>query len=184
MTTKTLLSLTGATMALAMALSFGSCSDEPSNLDNKDLDEFLLIDYNPINFNVACVNGQGDDLLDKNTNGNIINNDIKIKYDGQWYPLSESPESPHESRYYLPTWYNPYIGTVKDPDGVMKKVIRIGEIDGSTNGTTVVTLSIGNRVFKLKATNKIKKATEVTRHYYLDGKKIDNDRGFYSIILK
>lgn len=34
MTTKILLSLTGATMALAMALSFGSCSDEPSNFDN------------------------------------------------------------------------------------------------------------------------------------------------------
>ncbi len=34
MTTKNLLCLTGATMALAMALSFGSCSDEPSNFDN------------------------------------------------------------------------------------------------------------------------------------------------------
>lgn len=165
-------------LALIPMLSLSSCDSDDDNY--KD----LIVDYAPIEFDVACVNTQGEDLLDEKTTGCVIEESIKVQYEDQWYPLSESPESPHESRYYLPTWYNPYICTVKDPDGVMKKVIRIGEIDGSTNGTTVVTLSIGNRVFKLKATNKIKKATEVTRHYYLDGKKIDNDRGFYSIILK
>lgn len=165
-------------LTLVPMLSLSSCDSDDDNYKG------LIVDYAPIEFDVACVNSQGEDLLDEKTTGCVIDESIKVQYEDQWYPLSESPESPHESRYYLPIWYNPYIATVKDIDGVMKKVIRIGEIDGSTNGTTVVTLSVGNRMFKLKATNKIKKVTEVTRHYYLDGKKIDNDRGFYSIILK
>ena len=34
MKAKAILSLTGATMALAMAISLAACSDEPSNFDN------------------------------------------------------------------------------------------------------------------------------------------------------
>ena len=164
--------------ALIPMLSLSSCDSDDDNYKG------LIVDYAPIEFDVACVNSQGEDLLDEKTTGCVIDESIKVQYEDQWYPLIDNPWADYESRAYYAIWHSPYIATVKDPDGVMKKVIRIGEIDGSTNGTTVVTLSIGNRVFKLKATNKIKKATEVTRHYYLDGKKIDNDRGFYSIILK
>lgn len=165
-------------LALIPMLSLSSCDSDDDNYKG------LIVDYAPIEFDVACVNSQGEDLLDEKTTGCVIDESIKVQYEDQWYPLSDNPWADYESRAYYAIWHSPYIATVKDTDGVMKKVIRIGEIDGSTNGTTVVTLSIGNRVFKLKATNKIKKVTEVTRHYYLDGKKIDNDRGFYSIILK
>ena len=167
-------------LALIPMLSLSSCDSDDDDDNYKD----LIVDYAPIEFDVACVNSQGEDLLDEKTTGCVIDESIKVQYEDQWYPLIDNPWADYESRAYYAIWHSPYIATVKDTDGVMKKVIRIGEIDGSTNGTTVVTLSIGNRMFKLKATNKIKKVTEVTRNYYLDGKKIDNDRGFYSIILK
>lgn len=165
-------------LALIPMLSLSSCdSDDPNNWPD--------IDYYPITFDISCVNSLGLDLLDTETEGNIVNNDIRVLYDGEWYRLSESAWPEHASRTYFAQWHTPYIETVKAPDGAMTKTIRIGEIDGGKTATTDIILSIGNRSFNLSVTNKVKPGTlKVTRHYYLDGKKIDNDRGFYSIILK
>lgn len=162
-------------LALIPMLSLSSCDD--------DKNKGLLVDYAPIVFDVACVNSQGEDLLDVNTADNIINEEIKVQYAGQSYPLTENPLAAHESRYYLAIWHGAFIRTIKTPDGVMTKTIYIGEIDGSETATTDLTLSIGTRNFKLTATNKIKKNLDAERHYYLDGVEIDNQRGFYRIVL-
>ena len=155
-----------------------------SSCDNDDPKSWPDIDYSPITFDISCVNSQGLDLLDSETEGNIVDDDIKILYNGEWYQLSECQRPELESRSYFALWHSPYIETVKAPDGAMTNTIRIGEIDGGENATTDITLSIGDRSFSLRVTNKVKPGTlKVTRHYYLDGKETDNNRGFYRIIL-
>lgn len=162
--------------ALTISYALSSC-------DNDDPKSWPDICYSPITFDISCVNSQGLDLLDAETEGNIVDDDIKILYDGEWYPLRECPWPELTGRSFA-LWHSPYITTVKAPDGAMTNTIRIGEIDGGENVTTDITLSIGDRSFNLRVTNSVKPGTiKIKRHFYLDDKKTDNNWGFYRIIL-
>ncbi|MFI3285746.1 MAG: hypothetical protein R3Y08_03750 [Rikenellaceae bacterium] len=52
----------------------------------------IIWDYTPMTLDISVVNDKGEDLLDKSVDGNILDNEITITYDGNTYGLGKGAE--------------------------------------------------------------------------------------------
>ena len=156
-------------LSLMMLLPFASCGDDD-----------VITDYYPIILTVEFVNRDNRNLLDPETQGNLLDEIIKVKCDGVEYEVDPKAVGDRNSRYYLPTWSDPYVGNALLYDGSIQKCIIIGEFDGAKNDTKTVTISVRDKNYVLSFTNKIK-GNKVKRQFYLDGKPNAYDGSAYII---
>lgn len=140
----------------------------------------MIWDYYPIILSVEFVNNDNQNLLEPETQGNLLDEIIKVKCDDVEYEVDPKAVSGPNSRYYLPTWSDPYVGNVLMPDGSIQKCLNIGEYDGAENGTKTVTISVRDKNYVLSFTNKVK-GDKVKRQFYLDGKPNAYDGSAYII---
>ena len=163
------------TVLLLGAISMPSCNnDEP------------IWDYAPVILKVNVVNQQGDNLLDSQYNGNILDGLMTLTYNGKTSGVALTPPEDliPQSRYYLPTWYGAFVmsgenyWTYPEPT---EPAIFIGEFDGSASGKFDMTLTLGDKSFELSFTSKVNKG-DVKREFFIDGKKNSNNN-LYTITL-
>lgn len=156
-------------LSLVMLLPFASCGDDD-----------VITDYYPIILSVEFVNSDNQNLLEPETQGNLLDEIIKVKCDDVEYEVDPKAVSGPNSRYYLPTWSDPYVGNALMPDGSIQKCVIIGEYDGAENATKTVTISVRGKNYALSFTNKVK-GDKVKRQFYLDGKPNAYDGSAYII---
>ncbi len=102
----------------------------------------LIWDISPVNIYIRVYNQTGENLLDEEVEGNIIENDIKITYKDAEYRLGEDIE---ETRAYLPyfsglQYYTANVLGEKDCRMIF------GEFEGAGNYTLTATLDLGDGV--------------------------------------
>ncbi len=140
---------------------FTSCKN------NDEADNDLVIwDIAPIEFHIYVEDAAGRDLLNPETEGNILKQDIYAIYDQKNYKLNEKPL---QTRYYMPHFYG--LKTVKGNDG--RYYAFFGEFDGAIDwGYTPFSVKWGDGTidhfsFDSKMYWKDEKP-EFNRHFYLN----------------
>lgn len=104
--------------ALSLSLVFAACGDK-----NED-DDFLIVDYYPVEFYISLENSKGVDLLNAENEGAVDLDAITLYYNEKTYVLN--PESdPQATRAYLPIFEGMKLQKV---DG--KYRIYVGEFEG------------------------------------------------------
>lgn len=135
--------------------------------------EGLIWDFTPIEFQIRATDHSGKDLLDSQTEGNIVGNGFRVLYDDNYFYLSDNAIELNTTRYYMPNLYGTKI--TKDEMGY---VLKLGEFDGQKNCdiTDIVvewsdgstdTFSFSNEVTWRKNKPKIK------RHFYHNDKMVE-----------
>ncbi|MFI3264018.1 MAG: hypothetical protein SNG38_00545 [Rikenellaceae bacterium] len=107
---------------------FGSCSSD----DGDD----LIWDIAPVNIYIQVCNQEGENLLDENVEGNILENEIKITYKDEEYLLGESVS---KTRAYMPSFNGLQLYNNK---------MIFGEFEGAASYTLTATLDLGNGIEK------------------------------------
>lgn len=94
---------------------------------NSDSD--IIWDVAPLEFYIEVVNSEGADLLNPETSGNIVGDDIKAIYLDNTYSYGEGVSAIPPTRYYMPRFYGlmPYV-TSEGEYGM-----SFGELDGAKN---------------------------------------------------
>ncbi len=135
----------------------------------------LIWDISPVNISFKVCDEAGNDLLDSATEGNILENDIKVIYDDISYPRDVDMR---KTRYYSAT-----LSGLKTAELDDHNVLTFGEFDGASNYSKTFTVDWGDGTtdeikfdnqFKMKR-NKPKKNTDI----YLNSKKVS---GLFTII--
>lgn len=155
--------------ALLFAVSFltSSCKGE---------DPDIIFDFYPLNIEVEVMDKEGRDLLDANTPGNLLSQDVTATFLGKTFKMGERIDRPTPDvfRAYMPTFHGLLIGTNKNG----RKVLYFGELAGDTtfeseklvlnwgNGWPEDVITINQEAHRRK--NDIK----VTRSFYLNGKEV------------
>ncbi|MDE6497697.1 MAG: hypothetical protein K2L21_03450 [Muribaculaceae bacterium] len=144
-----------------------SCSES----DSSD----IIWDFVPVEMIVKVHNAAGANLLDADTPGNILGEDISITYNGKNYDLV--PTEP--GRLWPGRWYGIFLK--EDADG--ESYIYIGEFSGH-DGYILCELHIGENVYDLEVKTKYSAKEGVkSREFYINGKlsKGDNPLHTYAI---
>ena len=154
---------------------FSSCKN--------DDDEFLIIDYYPVIYEIQVLNASGENLLDESTEGNILDKEIYIEAYGEKFDVSygrpeESilPEA-FRTRAYMPMWYGVFVSSYwyqypELPDRDNR--LYVGEFPGDASKEVKFKLYLDGHSYDVSYVNKKIKGMEVDRHYYLNGKEINS----------
>ncbi|MBP5498430.1 MAG: hypothetical protein J6X81_03565 [Muribaculaceae bacterium] len=114
-------------LPFVLALLFVSCGDEPNDVD---------YDYSPMGVYLFVTDADGNDLLNPETAGNILGNEITIKYRNEVYPLHLESKNPvlcsplqkaPRRKYYLAMLYGAYLEKIERTG---EYYICFGEIAG------------------------------------------------------
>lgn len=166
---------------------FTSCNDSGEN------DPDMFVDYIHVYFNIAVENNNGENLLDPQTDGNILSLPMSIIYEGEESPLiiGASDEVEEYATRALPcTWYGGFISSYfpgDEPivDSTLNR-IYIGQFMGGIEGTKDVKLVISNKVYDLSFTTKKNGWKVESYKFYMNGELIQDNNlptGYYKIIL-
>lgn len=147
---------------LTLLAGFTSCKEE----------EPLIWDYAPITYEIYVHNSEGRNLLDPSTEGNILDKDIFINYNGETlhasYGWPENPFSLTHTRALPAFWYGIFIApafTQYGPD--LGNHICIGEFDGASDDE--FELVICGNSYDFKFVSEIGKDGSLTRTHYMNG---------------
>lgn len=160
--------------ACVMGACLTSCGD----------DDEPLIDVAPVKFTIEIVDAQGNNLLDPEFAGNILDKGLEMEYNGETYEAVINTESNAlvaiMSRAYLPVFYG--LQVYEANSGKAGWIMSFGEFEGAVQQAEYqCTLRVKDLGFsyKLKAVVKHKgKGYEHT--YYLDDTAI---KGGYRIVI-
>lgn len=103
--------------ALSLSLVFAACSD-------KNDDDFLIVDYAPVEFYISLENSKGVDLLNAENEGAVDLDAITLYYDEKTYVLNPKSD-PQATRAYMPHFEGMQLQKI---DG--KYRIYVGEFEG------------------------------------------------------
>lgn len=82
----------------------------------------MIWDIYPLIFSFEVVDDGGKNLLDENTSGNILSDDIMIIYDQTEFHLGVDMDGIYPSKAYMPYMYGLYVSDKK---------LKFGEFEGS-----------------------------------------------------
>lgn len=172
---------------LLHSLLFGILSSVTVACSNQDEPEGRVIsDYNSIEFEISVTNAAGDNLLNPDFEGNILDCENYMIIDGekddikQEYPF---PRISPESRFLYPKWYGACIAPEPYPFGkpASENKIFIGGFFGDKNDKVKIELVLNGVSHTLSFSNLLIKKRIIYRHYYLDG--VEQESGEVSIVL-
>ncbi|MFI3279816.1 MAG: hypothetical protein SNG49_00810 [Rikenellaceae bacterium] len=135
----------------------------------------VIWDVGPVDMYIRVYNQEGENLLDEDVEGNILENDIKITYNDVEYRLGEDVE---ETRAYLPEFMGLQLYT-QNALGEKDCRLYFGQFEGADDYTLTATLDLGDGVerevgfiheFEWKKGEPVGETT-----YTLDGKKLDDN---------
>lgn len=161
-------------LLLGILLGLTSCDEE----------EQLEWDIYPVMVDLYVEDSKGNDLLNPNFSGNILQDGITLLYKGVEYNLNEKPNSPNEHpqrsslRAYLPHFYG--IQTEMD-EKLNRHYVRVGEFDGADTYENETFVIFWNKEKTHKSTIRFsthlkwKKNAPDKRisEFYLDGNKVE-----------
>lgn len=153
-----------------------ACEDDNNGGENGG---GLIWDFAPINFYITVQDAEGNNLLSPQTEGNILNQDIKAIYRGKEYGLNEPVA---DTKAYLATMYG--LRTWETEDG--SYLLSFGELQGeSTYKDETLTLDWGDGTrdvitFSSRLTWKSPEDPEFNRHFYLNG--VEQDGSQFSLV--
>ena len=157
-----------------------SCGD-----DNADP---VLYDVSPINFVIEITDGEGNNLLNPEYEGNILDLGIVMDYDGKSYPVDVNTQTnyPHlkASRYYLPEFYGLQAYHQIAGESINRWVLSFGEFEAQTQCAEYdCTLRLENLglSYDLKAVATFQDGIS-NRKFYLDGQLLDGTNVYHIII--
>lgn len=155
-----------------------SCGDE----------EDIIFDYSPITLKVNVHNSNGENLLEKSTPGNILDDKNTFSFNGETSDIyvgwpNEEKDVSSETRFYMPMWYGAFIAPSFYKYSYYDKgenAIYIGEFDGAASGTLNMELNLGEHKYEISVKSKVN-GKDVKREYTINGKKNKSD--VFNIIL-
>ncbi len=145
-------------------------------LNSCDEDDDIVIDYVPVEFTISVQNPAGSNLLDASVPGNVLDESISITYKGQDYDMAVWDGS----RLLPPYWY----GLVLQNNAGSVPRLHVGQFDGVSRHEVYV-LKIGSREYDISFDAKFKSGGDVSRTFYLNGKKqkVDEVKPAYTIVI-
>ena len=147
-------------------------------------DDVPLVDVPPVDFMIEIVDAQGNNLLDPDFAGNILDKGLEMEYNGETYEAVINPESnapvAFMSRAYLPVFYG--LQVYEETPGNADWIMSFGEfevvVQQAEYQCTLLVKDLG-LAYNLKAVVKHKgEGYECT--YYLDDTVIN---GCYRIVI-
>lgn len=165
-----------------LAVTLTSCNDD---------NDMPIYDYSPYTLLISVENPAGENLLDPETEGNILDETVEMDYDGKTYTMNiVEPGTPlhtvkPESRYFMPSFYGLVVYSY--PKEYVPELstnhLYFGEFDCAYSGNYVCTLRIPShgitRKFEIGIVNK---NHEVRTSLSVDGKEQGQD-GIYTLVL-
>lgn len=156
-----------------LATALASCNDEDD----------IIYDFYPYELCISVQNPAGENLLDPDVEGNILDETVEMDYEGKTYPMNivESGYL-HEvkplSRYYMPHFYG--LVAYSYPKDYSQELstnhLYFGEFDCAYSGNYACTLRIPSRGitrrFEIRILNK---NNNVRRTLYIDYKEYKGD---------
>lgn len=143
--------------------------------DNND----MCWDISGLEMAVSIVDEDGADLLDSDSEGNIIGRKATLVIDGVATDYVIEPSHPYyRSRTYVPVFYGVALSSY---DGI--NMLNIGAFDGNDTCSYEMELIISGQTHSIKMTNNVtwkNGEPKVKRHYYFDGRQCD---GFATIVI-
>lgn len=150
---------------------------------NDDDYELKIWDFAPTTVSVYVQNANGQDLLDSQTPGNILDDAITLTYNGQTTGLNSNPfyeqwndgEAQVASRFYPATWRGVFIS--QDKNG--HNFLCIGEWQTEQNFNDDFLLAIGNHNYAMnldhtfKFTDKKHSDCKITTTLKVNGQEVD-----------
>ncbi|MDO4789604.1 MAG: hypothetical protein Q3998_01395 [Porphyromonas sp.] len=142
----------------------------------KDKDPDIIFDFYPLNIEIEVADKEGRDLLDANTPGNLLSQDVTATFLGKTFRMGERIDRPTPDvfRAYMPTFHGLLVGTNKNG----RKALFFGELAGnSTFKSEELVLNWGNGWQKdvITISQKVHSKgndIKVIRSFYLNGKRI------------
>lgn len=165
-----------ASMLAVVVLAGCSSSDEP--------EEGVVWDISPVTVLVDVVDADGNDLLNPEVEGNIVDGAASVDYKGQTYPVSwRTPYYGYEgTRAYRATFQ----GALHHPVDRFKPVsaqnpwiLEIGELAGDENYDVTMQLKISEKTYSIRVVNEFswkKHNPRIETTVYLDGVKQESER--------
>lgn len=143
-------------------------------------DDFPIYDVYPIIWRISIEDQNGNDLLNAETPGNVLADNITLDYNGYTYTITEPAYD-----YYMARWRGmqrrpTYTYTADKELGAIRYVLEIGEWPGDENAdaTCIFNWPEENITRQLHFTNvcKYSKSGEpkIKREYQIDGKSKDD----------
>ncbi len=159
---------------LGLMLCSFSCSES---------EDFVIRDFSPIEMKMYVMNEEGYNLLDENTENNLLGNAIKAINNGAAYYLDTSTveeEKEPVSRALHATFYG--LKLMKDRDG--QPYVCFGEFDGARNfDNEIITLDWGDGTYNTVTFDSRvswqKSEPIIHRYFYLDKELVNNTMTLY-----
>lgn len=181
------LRLLTALMVAIVGLAFTSCGD--------DDDDIKIWDFSPVSIRLDIVDTEGNDLLDADTPGNILESELTATFDGKEYTLAtdDDPDAGPlsvKSREILSQFYGLYIQT---PDHYFTEgkhnLLCFGEFKGFENfdHTVIFHFPTADRDITVRVVSKARWDGDTPNwelEYYLDGQQINPGQGMWSSGIK
>ena len=183
-------------------LCFVSCDNEKEDVLNPEEDSQeqpdnepdpdIIFDIFPIELGISVTDKQGQNLLEPETEGNILNSKMYIIVNEKEYEVGmERPEQPYWpdpfTRSLPAEWYGAFIAPTfwttdsEDPDFSFNR-LWIGEFDG-LDDEDKVELYLDGHQFEITITNKMIDWSNfhIDRHIYLNGEEVGSR--YFKIVL-
>lgn len=140
-----------------------SCSKDP-----------MIWDYVPIYFTIYVYDDQGRNLLDPDTEDNILEDDLYFIYKGEKYDITYGWPSQAETRALPIVWYGGFIAPAFSPSGpYTENAIFIGEFNRISKHESFE-LILGNSKNEISYKSKVKSNGMVESSYFLNGHERNN----------
>lgn len=159
-------------LAITASIIVSSCHNDE---EIKEVHIKYDSDFQPISLGVRVINSDGQDLLDKNVEGNILDEKMTLTIDGLTTDVEMSrPKGEMYSRSLIPIWYGAYIWQIDS-----ERFIYIGDFDGALNGKRSMELNLCGQKYDLSLTNDVTYDRKNQKHicvrcFYLDGQLIQS----------
>ncbi len=149
-----------------------------------DDDDVLIWDIYPITMYVYIADADGNNLLDPEVEGNIVDQPMTVEYKGMSYDVQWKTLWPDHSdtRAYLARFH----GALHHPADVYNPasadnpwVLEIGELPGDEDYDETILLKYKNKVFNIRVVNKFtwtKGKPNVDAVVYLNGQRLPDRR--------
>lgn len=150
----------------------------------EDEEPEIIWDIYPVIVYANVVDDRGKDLLDPETEGNIVGQELTVEYDGEIYDtLWNTPWWGYEekqTRYYMAEFH----GILHHPVNRMEAagpdnpyVLEIGELPGDESFDVTLPVRYGDKVFSIRVVHEFKWIDDnpsISTEIFLDGKKCGN----------
>lgn len=133
----------------------------------------IIWDFAPIVFSISVTDHSGNDLLNSQTEGNIVGKGFRVLYNDNYFYLSDNSTETDATRYYMPHLYGAKI--IEAETGY---VLELGEFDGQKDCdiTDIVVEWSDGSTDKFSYSNEVtwrKNKPKIKRYFYHNDKQVE-----------